>query len=53
MDTNPVGPVHPGCMSVPAALAISETAKRSGADFLRAVTLEIRYRRPHCPGSWG
>ena len=38
-DTNPVGPVHLGAMSVPAALAIAETAGRSGAEFLRAVTM--------------
>jgi 2-methylcitrate dehydratase PrpD len=38
-DTNPVGPVHLGAMSLPAALATAEIAGRSGADLLRAVTL--------------
>ena len=38
-DTNPVGPVHLGAMSVPAGLAVAEAAGRSGADFLRAVAL--------------
>ena len=38
-DTNPVGPVHLGAMSLPAALATAEIAGRSGAEFLRAVTL--------------
>ena len=39
-DTNPVGPFHPGCGTVPAALAIGEVvAGRTGNDLLRAVTL--------------
>ena len=39
-DTNPVGPFHPGCGTVPAALATGEVmAGRTGNDLLRAVTL--------------
>ena len=38
-DTHPVGPFHPGCGTVPAALAIAELTGRTGNDVLRAVTL--------------
>jgi 2-methylcitrate dehydratase PrpD len=38
-DTNPAGPFHPGCGTVPAALATGEMAGRTGNDMLRAVTL--------------
>lgn len=38
-DSNPVGPFHPGCGCVPAALAIAEHAGRGGMEVLRAVTL--------------
>jgi 2-methylcitrate dehydratase PrpD len=38
-DTNPVGPFHPGCGTVPAGLAVGEVAGRSGVDLLRSVTL--------------
>jgi 2-methylcitrate dehydratase PrpD len=38
-DTNPTGPFHPGCGTVPAALATGEMAGRTGNDLLRAVTL--------------
>ena len=38
-DTNPTGPFHPGCGTVPAALATGEMAGRTGNDMLRAVTL--------------
>jgi 2-methylcitrate dehydratase PrpD len=38
-DTNPIGPFHPGCAAVPAALATAEFAGRTGNDVLRAVTL--------------
>ena len=38
-DTNPVGPFHPGCGAVSAALATAELAGRSGNDLLRAVAL--------------
>jgi 2-methylcitrate dehydratase PrpD len=38
-DTNPVGPVHLGAMAVPAALATAEISARTGADFLRAITM--------------
>jgi 2-methylcitrate dehydratase PrpD len=38
-DTNPVGPFHPGCSIVPAALATAELTGRTGNDVLRAVTL--------------
>lgn len=38
-DSNPVGPFHPGCACVPAALAIAEQTGRGGMEVLRAVTL--------------
>ncbi|HEY2037907.1 MAG TPA: MmgE/PrpD family protein, partial [Steroidobacteraceae bacterium] len=38
-DSNPVGPFHPGCACVPAALAIAEHTGRGGMEVLRAVTL--------------
>jgi 2-methylcitrate dehydratase PrpD len=38
-DTNPVGPVHLGCVGVTAALATAELAGRTGQDLLRAVTV--------------
>ena len=38
-DSNPVGPFHPGCACVPAALAIAEHAGKGGMEVLRAVTL--------------
>lgn len=38
-DSNPVGPFHPGCACVPAALAIAERTGRGGMEVLRAVTL--------------
>lgn len=38
-DSNPVGPFHPGCACVPAALAIAEHKRRGGMEVLRAVTL--------------
>jgi 2-methylcitrate dehydratase PrpD len=38
-DTHPVGPFHPGCGTIPAALATGEVTGRSGADLLRSVTL--------------
>jgi 2-methylcitrate dehydratase PrpD len=38
-DTNPIGPVHPGCGAVSAALATGELAGRTGEEMLRAVTL--------------
>src|ERR1700692_4241057 len=38
-DTNPIGPVHPGCGAVSAALATAELAGRTGEDLLRAITL--------------
>jgi 2-methylcitrate dehydratase PrpD len=38
-DTNPVGPFHPGCGAVSAALATAELAERTGNDLLRAVAL--------------
>ena len=38
-DTNPIGPVHLGSMSIPAALAIGEREGRTGLEFLRAATL--------------
>jgi 2-methylcitrate dehydratase PrpD len=38
-DTNPTGPFHPGCGTVPAALATGEMAGRTGNDLLRAVAL--------------
>jgi 2-methylcitrate dehydratase PrpD len=38
-DTNPVGPFHPGCGAVSAALATAELAGRTGSDLLRAVAL--------------
>src|SRR5262249_35568518 len=38
-DTNPVGPVTPGCSALPAALARGELTGRNGTDLLRAVTL--------------
>jgi 2-methylcitrate dehydratase PrpD len=38
-DSHLRGRYHPGCGIVPAALAMAELYDRSGADFLRAVTL--------------
>lgn len=38
-DTNPIGPFHPGCAAVPAALATGEFAGRTGNDLLRSVVL--------------
>ena len=38
-DSHLEGRFHPGCGSVPAALAIAERENASGADFLRAVAL--------------
>ena len=38
-DTNPIGPFHPGCGAVPAALATGEITGRSGRDLVRAVAL--------------
>lgn len=38
-DSNPVGPFHPGCACVPAALAIAERTGRGGMEALRAITL--------------
>ena len=38
-DFEPVTKAHPGCAVVPAALAVAEREGRSGAEFLRAVTL--------------
>jgi 2-methylcitrate dehydratase PrpD len=38
-DSNPVGPFHPGCACVPAALALAEQTGKGGMEVLRAVTL--------------
>jgi 2-methylcitrate dehydratase PrpD len=38
-DSHPSSGVHPGCGIVPAALAMAERYKRSGAELLRAVAL--------------
>src|SRR5262245_23299807 len=38
-DFDPVTKAHPGCVVVPAALAMAEREDRSGADVVRAVTL--------------
>src|SRR5881397_911081 len=38
-DFEPVTKAHPGCATVPAALAVGEREDASGQDFLRAVTL--------------
>ena len=38
-DFEPVTKAHPGCAVVPAAFAMAEREGRSGAEFLRAVTL--------------
>ena len=38
-DFEPVTKAHPGCAVVPAALAVAEREKRSGCEFLRAVTV--------------
>ena len=38
-DFEPVTKAHPGCAVVPAALAMAERGRRSGTEFLRAVTL--------------
>lgn len=38
-DTHPATIVHPGCSTVPAALAIAERQRASGAALLRAVVL--------------
>jgi 2-methylcitrate dehydratase PrpD len=38
-DFEPVTKAHPGCVVVPAAIAIAERENRSGEDLLRAVTL--------------
>ncbi len=38
-DFEPVTKAHPGCSTVPAALAIAEHEGRSGEEFIRAVTL--------------
>src|SRR5437867_144906 len=38
-DFEPVTKAHPGCVAVPAALAMAEREDRSGKELLRAVTL--------------
>src|SRR5262245_41704303 len=38
-DFEPVTKAHPGCATVPAAMAMAEREDRSGAELLRAVTL--------------
>jgi 2-methylcitrate dehydratase PrpD len=38
-DFEPVTKAHPGCSVVPAAFAVSERDGRSGAEFIKAVTL--------------
>ena len=38
-DFEPVTKAHPGCVVVPAALAMAERENRSGAELVRAVTL--------------
>jgi 2-methylcitrate dehydratase PrpD len=38
-DFEPVTKAHPGCATVPAALAVAERDNRSGQDFIRAVAL--------------
>jgi len=38
-DTYSQGGLHPGCIMVPAALAMAERENASGADFIRAVVL--------------
>ncbi len=38
-DFEPVTKAHPGCVVVPAALAMAEREDRSGPEFLKAVTL--------------
>ena len=38
-DFEPVTKAHPGCAVIPAALAMAERERRSGAEFLRAVVL--------------
>ena len=38
-DFEPVTKAHPGCVVVPAALAVAERENRSGGDLIRAVTL--------------
>ncbi len=38
-DFEPVTKAHPGCSTVPAALAVAEHEGRSGEEFIRAVTL--------------
>src|SRR6059036_1820133 len=38
-DFEPVTKAHPGCVVVPAALAVGEREDSAGEDFLRAVTL--------------
>jgi 2-methylcitrate dehydratase PrpD len=38
-DFEPITKAHPGCSSVPAALAMAEREGRSGPEFIRAVTL--------------
>ena len=38
-DFEPITKAHPGCAVVPAAFAVAERERRSGTEFLRAVTL--------------
>src|SRR6185295_16727697 len=38
-DFEPITKAHPGCATVPAAMAIAERDNRSGEELLRAVTL--------------
>jgi len=38
-DFEPITKAHPGCSTVPAALAVAEKDARSGQDFVRAVAL--------------
>src|SRR3954469_24848680 len=38
-DFEPVTKAHPGCSTVPAALAVAEKESRSGEEFIRAVAL--------------
>ena len=38
-DFEPVTKAHPGCATVPAALAVGERENRSGIEFIRAVAL--------------